>query len=52
MINIVLQIRPVLGGAECAGMVALNHRNSHTIARTQKKRQRKKSETFFLPPFI
>jgi hypothetical protein len=28
MINIVLQIRPVLGGAECAGMVALNHRNS------------------------
>ena len=28
MINIVLQIRPILGGADCTGMVALNHRNS------------------------
>ena len=31
MINIVLQIRPVLGGADCAGMVALNHRNSQFL---------------------
>jgi len=28
MINIAKQIRPLLGGAECAGMVALNHRNN------------------------
>ena len=29
MINIAIQIRPLLGGADCAGMVALNHRNNH-----------------------
>ena len=28
MINIAIQIRPLLGGADCAGMVALNHRNN------------------------
>jgi hypothetical protein len=31
MINIALQIRPLLGGADCAGMVALNHRNNQAI---------------------
>ena len=29
MTNIVKQICPLLGGADCAGMVALNHRNNH-----------------------
>ena len=34
MINIAKQIRPLLGGAECAGMVALNHRNNHITEKT------------------
>jgi len=28
MTNIASQIRPLSGGADCTGMVALNHRNN------------------------